>query len=163
MGEHGTTSRGRVSFPEGPATAPSTGSLNGQSVHWHFCKSQRDCLFTDWMREHAAGLATQDREGPGKPDGHTWNTNRRKWSRHVGSKDTITFVSFIPAFLSSPENCRGTGQSYSAGTLALCPEWLLAPTKGNDQQTHCQQLHLYSPSPPHPGRDEGEVALTPNS
>ena len=77
---------------------------------WHLCRSQRDCLFTDWMREPAAGLATQDREGPGKPDGHTWNTNHRKWSGHVDSKDTITFVSFIPAFLSSPENCREQGK-----------------------------------------------------
>ena len=70
-GEHGTTWRGRVSSPEGLVTAPRTGSLNGQSMHWHLCRSQRDCLFADWMKAHAAGIATQDRKGPGKADGHT--------------------------------------------------------------------------------------------
>lgn len=90
VGEQGTTSWGCVPFPEGAVTAPITGSLNGQSMHWHLCRSRRDCLFTDRMKEHAAGLGTQDRKRPGKSDGHEENTNHCKRSGHMNSKYPIT-------------------------------------------------------------------------
>jgi hypothetical protein len=42
---------------------------NGQCMHWPLCGSQRDCVFTNWMEEHAAGLGTQDQDRPGKVHG----------------------------------------------------------------------------------------------
>lgn len=72
MVEQGTSCWGCAAFPEGPEAAPVTGLLNGQPVHWHACGSRRDCLFTDWVSEHAAGLGAWGGQTPEKSNGKTW-------------------------------------------------------------------------------------------
>ena len=48
-------------------------------------------------------------------------------------------------------------------TPRLCPECLLAPTKGRDHQTHCLEPQRRSPSPPHPGKVREKLTVLPNS
>lgn len=46
---------GTCLLPARTVSSSPPGFLNGQSMHWHLCRSQRDCLFTKWMKEHAEG------------------------------------------------------------------------------------------------------------
>lgn len=144
-GEQRTSYWGCASFPEGRATAPTTGFLNGQSMHWHLCRSRRDCLFTDWMKEHAAGLGTQDQERPGKSEGHEWHTNCGKWARCRNSKGPITLkFSAVPRKLERhrTKTWPGNGGSLSRASLGSsqreCP------------QSYCRPWNLLRPLPVYP-------------
>lgn len=138
--------RGRASscgrLPEGRAVPP-------------FMRSQRDCVFTGQMQEHAAGSAAQGGRRPRTPvDTVHMQTLQPVLGRELQGPITLTFLC-VQGNLCITLQRRGTMQ---LGPWGLCPESL--QTEGVPGRPPALTA-LHPPLPSHPGPEKGEAGPGP--